>query len=377
MNKKKHQTCTVTLMDTTDPNIKFDKNGVCHYVKYYEKNIKNNLKEFNEKNLLNICKKIKQSKKGKYDCILGISGGIDSAYLLYVTKKQLGLNPLAVHIDAGWNSELAVQNIEELINKLNVDLYTHVINWEEMKDLQLAFLKSNVANQDIPQDHCFFAFLHKLALKKNIKYLITGSNNQTESILPQAWGYNAMDAKHLKSIHKKFGTIKLKTYPTISLFDYLFKCKILKKVQTVKPLNYIEYNKEKALSILKKEFNWKEYTGKHGESRFTKFFQNYYLPKKFGYDKRKAHLSSLILSNQITREQAVSELNKSTYSKNELEEDKEFISKKLNITCSALEALINENPIPHNTYPSNEKLYNFMRKIYFSLKNKKDYLNEY
>ena len=376
--KRSYQMCTVTVLDTTDPDITFDENGVSHYVHYFNKHIGPKLNQYNKQDLQNLCQQIKKSnKRSEYDCIIGISGGIDSAYLLYVVKKELGLNPLAVHIDAGWNSELAVQNIEEVITKLNVDLYTHVIDWEEMRDLQLAFLKSHVPNQDIPQDHCFFAFLHKFALKKNIKYLFTGSNNQSESILPQAWGYSAMDATHLKAIHKQFGTMKLKNYPIISFFDYFVRCKILKQVQVVKPLNYLTYNKAEALKVLKSEFNWKEYTGKHGESRFTKFFQNYYLPTKFGFDKRKAHLSSLILAGQITREQALEELQKPLYDDKELEEDKAFIAKKLQISVDELESIIHKEPKQHFDYPTNQTVYGFLRKLYFKFSGREDHLNDY
>jgi hypothetical protein len=228
------------------------------------------------------------------------------------------------------------------------------VDWEEMKDVQLAFLRSNVANQDVPQDHAFFAALYSYAIKSDIKYVISGSNFATESVLPQAWGYNAMDIKHLEAIHKEFGTRKLKTFPRVSFFDFYFNFPLVKKMKVLAPLNFIEYDKEEAMSILERDWGWRYYGGKHYESRWTRFFQGYYLPYKFGYDKRKAHLSSLIVAGQMTREQALKELKKPLYTGNELAEDKAFIAKKLGISEAELEKLIHEPCRHYSEFANNE-----------------------
>lgn len=363
-------------MDTTDPEITFDELGNCnHCNSFYE--VAPNVWFPNEegaKKLELIISEIKQAgKNNEYDCIIGLSGGIDSSYLAYITTK-MGLRLLAVHVDAGWNSELAVKNIENIVKKLNIDLYTCVIDWAEIKDLQIAFLKSGVANQDTPQDHAFFAALYGFAVKENIKYVLSGSNNATEFILPSAWGYDAMDSIHLKAIHKRFGTKKLKTFPIVNFFDLYIGYRYIRQMKVVTPLNYLPYNKNKAIAILEKELGWKYYGGKHYESRFTKFFQGYYLPTKFGYDKRKAHLSSLIVSGQITREKALQEIQKPAYPLEELEDDKEFLIKKLGLTASEFENMMQVPNVNFSNYPSNYLIkiaWRFANKLINKLKSQK------
>ena len=366
MQERPHQVCTKTIMDTTDPEITFDENGECHYVEKYNQATKDdvNNKEIRKQQLFAQLEKIKLDGKGKeYDCILGLSGGVDSSYLAYIIKKEFGLNPLAIHVDAGWNSELAVKNVEQIVRKLNIDLFTYVVDWAEMKDIQVAFFKAAVANQDVPQDHAFFAALNKEAAKRGIKYIITGSNKSTEYILPDAWGYNAMDAQHIKSIHKIFGKKSLKRFPIVNFLEYYLYYPFVKGIRIVKPLNYIDYNKADAMKILETELDWRYYGGKHYESRFTKFFQSYYLPTKFGFDKRKAHLSSLIVSGQLDRETAVKELEKPLYDNAELQDDKEYVLKKLGLTNEDWENIMK---LPNKTfrdYPSNYSKYIFLRKI--------------
>ena len=250
-------------------------------------------------------KQIKSSKKNnKYDCVIGVSGGVDSSYVAYILKKEFKLNPLAIHLDNGWNSELAVRNIENLLSKLEIDLYTHVIDWEEFRDLQISFLKSSVANSEIPTDHAIVALLYKIAEKENIKFILHGGNLATESIMPEAWMHDAKDLKFLNSIHKTFSSKSLKSYPKMSYLKLFWKI-FIKRIKYIGILNYIAYDKNQAMEILEKNLGWKKYEEKHFESIYTKFFQGYLLPKKFGIDKRKAHYSSLIINGQMKRNEAI------------------------------------------------------------------------
>ena len=273
------------------------------------------------------------------------------------------LRPLVVHVDAGWNSEIAVKNIEHLVKALDLDLYTYVVDWEEMKDLQLAFLKASVANQDIPQDHAFFAKLYDYASKNKIKYIINGSNLSSESILPQSWGYDASDLSHILGIHKKFGQLKLKSYPMMGFFKQKFYWPYFKKMKVIRPLNYINYDKNKAIDFLQENYGWRYYGGKHHESKWTKFFQAYYLPTKFGFDKRKAHLSSMIVSGQITRDEAISELESPLYNQSELVQDKRFIARKLGISEQMFEELIDLENKDYTDYPNQVRLTNWFRAV--------------
>ena len=355
--KKKYNMCSRCVMDTTDPKIYFNSKNECSHCQYFDKFISEKIFE-NKNRYKEIKKIIKQIKSygrnKKYDCIIGLSGGADSSFVAYKIHNW-GLNPLVVHVDAGWNSELAVKNIENICKKLKLDLVTHIVNWEDIKNLQIAFLKSGVINQDTPQDHAYFAALYHYAVKSNIKYIISGGNFATESILPTAWGYDAMDATHIKYISKTFSKEKLNNFPIINFFSYFINYPFLRKMKVIRPLDYINYNKEEAIKTLQREFDWKSYSGKHYESQWTKFFQGYYLPYKFGYDKRKAHLSSLILSNQISREDAIKELKRCIYQDKNLIDEKEFIAKKLNINLSELDNLLNNNCVDYSLYPNHQK----------------------
>ena len=327
--ERPYQMCTKTVMDTTDSDIWFDEDGVSNYVYYFEKEVKPGWfpNEEGKKHLLGIVERIKSENADKeYDCIIGLSGGADSSYLA-LKIKELGLRPLVVHVDGGWNSELAVSNIEKIINYCGWDLETCVIDWPEMRDLQVSFLKSGIANQDVPQDHAFFAALYSYAVKNKIKYVLSGGNIATESIFPKSWHHSAMDARSLKSIHRKYGSIKLKKFPTISFWRYYFYFPFIKNMKVIRFLNFMPYNREIAIRELEEKIGWRNYGRKHGESIFTKFFQNYYLLQRFGYDKRKPHLSSMILAGEITRKDALRELEKPLYDENELKRDILFITK--------------------------------------------------
>jgi len=362
-----YQRCIKCVMDTSDEEINFNEEGICCHCQLFE-NVQRKSWFPNKEGKIKLNRIIDQIKydgeSSEYDCVIGLSGGVDSSYLAYVLKKEYPeLRILAIHIDGGWNSELAVSNIENIVKILDIDLYTRVINWEEMKDLQVAYLKSSLANQDVPQDHAFFATLYEQSLKHNIKYFLSGSNLATESVLPSSWGYNAMDGIQLKSIHNLYGNKKLKSYTILNFFQKHIYYPLIKKFRIISPLNYLPYDKEEAKKVITKELNWRDYGGKHHESIFTKFFQSYYLPKKFGYDKRLAHLSSLILSEQLTRDEALTELEKPSYKLEELENDKEFISKKLAITIQELDALMLLPNKKYTDYKSEQNLIEIFKKI--------------
>jgi len=359
-------------MDTTDPAIVFDSEGVCSHCTRFETLCRPNWFPNDEgrRRLEAAVTTIKAEGRGRdYDCIIGLSGGVDSSWLA-VQVKELGLRPLVVHVDAGWNSELAVQNIQHLVEKLGFDLHTIVIDWEEMRDLQVAFLRSGVANQDVPQDHAYFAGLYAFAKKEKIRWVLSGGNYATEGILPQSWGYNAMDVRHLRSIHRRFGQRPLRTFPTVSFFDLYIGHPILRGMKVLRPLDLMPYDKTSAMAALTARYGWRYYGGKHYESVWTKFFQGHWLPVRFGYDKRKAHLASLVVTGQMTRDAALTELALPAYPTEDLRRDLAYVAKKLGLTVAELEALRDAPLRTHHDYPSNEKLLTRLRDLYRSLPGK-------
>jgi N-acetyl sugar amidotransferase len=337
-----YRQCSVTVMDNiADPDIFFDDQGICNYYHEYKKT--EVVSVFNgvdgEDRLAQIVKKIKLDGKNKrYDCLIGLSGGVDSTYVAYLVK-QLGLRPLAVHLDNGWDSELAVKNVENIITNLGFDLYTLVVNWEEFKDIQLSYLKASVVDIEVVSDHAIFATMYKLAKQYNISYIISGTNIVTEFIMPPGWLYQKMDLTNLKDIHSKFGTVKLKTYPTFDFKKSVYYSAVL-KLNPISILNYVPYNKKTVKEIINKELGWRDYGGKHYESVFTKFYQAYILPEKFKIDKRKAHLSTLICSGQTTKEEALKELALPLYDVKELKADKEYVLKKFSLSESEFENIM-------------------------------------
>lgn len=348
-----YQICTRCVMDTTDPEITFDSAGVCSHCNGFETNTRSHWHPDAEGSRIWAAKldEIRAAGKGKeYDCIIGLSGGVDSSYLA-LKLKDWNLRPLVVHVDAGWNSELATANIETLVKHCGYDLHTVVIDWPEMRDLQLAFLKAGIANQDIPQDHAFFANLYKYAVENNIKYMLSGGNIATEAISVGEWGSAAMDAINLRAVHKRFGSGRLKSYRTIGFFEYYFSFPFVHGLRTLRPLNYMPYDKDAAISELEK-VGWRSYGRKHGESRFTKFFQNYYLPERFGYDKRRIHLSSLIVSGQMDRERALEVMAEPLYDKSELSGDIEYFCKKLGITKDQFQNYITQPRRHYSEFPN-------------------------
>lgn len=346
--------CKRCLLGTNDDaSIVIADDGVCNYCHDYEKH--NDIfflsDQERKQGLDDVVKKIKQAGQGKdYDCILGISGGVDSSYLV-VKTVELGLRPLVVHYDNGWNSEQAVNNIEQLIQKLGVDLCTYVNDWEEFRDIQLAFIKASVIDIELTTDHAIMAILYKQAKRFGVNYVMLGSNYATESHLPKGWYHWKDDALNIKAIHRRFGKVKMKTFPYMNFVERVRNDKY-GQVQFIGMLDYLSYNKEAAKADLIAHYGWKDYGGKHFESVFTRFYQGYILPKKFGVDKRKAHLSSLICSGQITRDEALEVMKTNSYLENQAEEDKEYVIKKFGLSTVEFDAIMAMPPKSHFDYPS-------------------------
>lgn len=371
MNRE-YQICTRCVMDTSDPDILFDDHGGCNHCCSYNILAKPIVDRADsgeaQADLERVVHRVKKSGRGKeYDCVIGLSGGVDSTYVA-LQVKELGLRPLAVHFDSGWNSELAVNNIENIVKRLDIDLVTYVCDWEEMRDLQLAFFKAGVANCDTPTDHAFLAVLYATAAGHNIKHIVTGTNLATEYILPKAWGYSPADVTHLRAIHKKFGRHPLVSYPTLGFFDRFFYFPIFKGIRIVRILNYMPYDKRRVKAIIQEKLGWRDYGGKHYESIFTRFFQAYYLPRKFGYDKRRAHLSSLIVSGQLARQDALEELMLPPDGPERLVDDKEFVAKKLGITVDEFDAIVAEAPHHYTEYPNEEWLHRTKDRVWSIVK---------
>lgn len=365
--KKEYQICTKCIMDTSDEEIVFDSNGVCNYCLYYDYYRNNQMKTGveAERALDEMVSTLKKQSKGDYDCIMGLSGGVDSSYLAWFAVKKLGLKPLIVHVDSGWNSELAVSNIENIVNRLNLDLHTLVLDWDEIRDLQRAFFNASVPNCDIPQDHAFFAGLYQEAEKYKIKGILNGGNMSTESILPNSWGYSASDLIHLRDIHKHFGSQSIKNFPVINYWKKTLIMPYVLGLNVYRPLELINYTKQGAKDLLISEMGWRDYGGKHYESTFTKFFQAYYLPVKFGFDKRRAHLSSLIVSGQMTREDALTEMQIPLYDPILLKQDIDYVTKKLGFNEKEWNVIMETPPVKHEIYKTEVYLHSLMRKFVF------------
>lgn len=343
--------CSYCVMDTTDPLITFDEQGACNHCSKARQAIESLRESMGGQAEQRLVDAIKADGKGKdYDAIVGISGGVDSSYLcLWASRHKLRL--LVIHIDTGWNSELAVRNIELLCSKLNYELHTHVINWREMSDLQLAFFRSGVPNQDVPQDHVINAGMYNFTSGEEVKWALSGSNMACESILPASWGYDALDLRHIMDIHIRFGTRSISSLPKMGYFRNGVINQLLKGVRIAKPLNTIKYSLQLAISELEREVGWKYYGGKHYESRFTKFFQGYYLPNKWGYDKRKAHLSSRICSGELNREQALLELSVDPRDEFNLDNELRYFSSKLQRSPGEIAEILFKTPnITHDAY---------------------------
>jgi N-acetyl sugar amidotransferase len=351
-------------MDTTDPDISFDADGVCNHCHRYEQLSRDRLFHGNEarRRLHELVAAIKARGKGRaYDCVIGVSGGVDSTYVAYIVKK-LGLRPLAVHLDNGWNSELAVSNIEKVLKRLNIDLYTHVIDWEEFRDLQLAFLSASTPDAEVPTDHAIIALLYRIAERCGLQHVLLGTNVVSEATMPRKWGYGYYDFHYIKSVHRRFGSGRLATYPYLTL-PRLFWYRYVKGIRFVSILNYVDYDKPRAMELIQRDLGWVYYGGKHYESIYTRFFQAYILPRKFNIDKRRAHLSNLICSGQITLEQARSELAKGICPASMLAEDREYVMKKLGLDEEAFGRLMKLPPKTFADYPNHFALVERARRV--------------
>lgn len=366
-----YQQCTVSVMDTiADPDITFDDNGVCNYYYDYQKMAETGLfhgKE-GEQKLAEMVAIIKSGSKGQqYDCILGLSGGADSTYMAYLAK-QLGLNPLIVHFDYGWNLETAVQNIEQTVKTLGFDLFTYVMDWEQFKDLLRAYFKSSVLDLDVPADHLIFAALAKVAKEHKIKYVLKGYNIVTEAILPRTWNYNRkFDLTNLKNIHRQFGERKIDKIPKLGFWQRLYYTQVTQLVD-FSPLNYIDYNKKAVKALLARELGWVDYGGKHCENVFTRFYQGYILPVKFNIDKRKAHLSTLVFSEQLTRTEALAELSQPPYDLQTMRDDYEYVAKKLGFSLEEFNRMLTQPNRDHVEFGDETKIENLMYGILKTVK---------
>jgi N-acetyl sugar amidotransferase len=363
MSYRVFQQCSRCVMDTTDPLIFFDNDGYCNHCNDYFSKVSSVLfsGEEGEKKLIQKIKEVKEAGKGKrYDVIMGLSGGMDSSYVAYNAKK-FGLRILAVHLDNGWNSEASVNNIEKCIKYLDADLITHVIDWDEFKNLQKAYLRAGVIDIEVITDHAIRSLIFKLTSKFGIKYYLSGFNFATEAILPNAWVYNKLDYKNIRSINKIFGEMKIKSFPGMPLFQYIYY-KLFAKIQPVEILNFIDYNVDKARFQMERDMDWQDYGGKHHESIFTKFYQGHIMTEKFNIDKRKAHFSSLICSGNMTRAEAILLLNNKVYTNEELALDKEYVLKKLGMEESEFNTLMELRPVSHLNYPNNSRLFDFFVK---------------
>jgi N-acetyl sugar amidotransferase len=347
-----YRQCSVTVMDNiADPDIHFDEVGKSNYCYQYEQELINGYVTDPDKNLIleQMIQKIKEEGRGKpYDCITGVSGGVDSSYLILLAKRW-GLRPLIVHFDNGWNSEIAVKNINSIIEHTGFNLFTIVVNWEEFRDLQLSYIKSGVVDWEVPTDHAILATWYKLAKKYNIKTILSGNNVVTEALMPPSWIFNKADYVNLNAIHKKFGTIPFKTYPRYGFWQHYYRAH-LRGLHYVKPLNLVEYNKADAKKEIIKEFGWVDYGGKHYESVYTKFYQAYVLPTRYKIDKRKPHLSNLVLSGQITKAKALEELKEPLYAPAELAGEKEYVLKKLGLSELEFEQYMSAPKVSHAAY---------------------------
>jgi len=348
-------------MDTTDSKITFDADGVCdHCTTFHRKILPNwHTDERGRQALDQLIASIRKEGEGRdFDCIIGVSGGIDSSYLTYAAKEMFGLRPLVFHVDAGWNSQIAVNNIEKLVDKLGLDLYTEVIDWEEMRDLQLAFFKSGVPHIDTPQDHAFFATMYKFAEQHGVRYILTGSNLSTECVRnPVEWMYYQSDSIQLRDIHRKFGERPLVNFPTTSILWHKLYLPYVKGIRVVTPLNHIRYVKAEAMHFLQERFGWQPYPQKHFESRFTRFYESYWLPKKFGYDTRRVQYSSLILTGQMTRDEALERLSRPPYDEEDIAQEFEYVATKLGISVEELQSYMDAPNKSYRDYRSQEQVY--------------------
>jgi N-acetyl sugar amidotransferase len=351
--------CARCVMDTTVPDIEFFADGRCSSCRDYDENRTGEVfaDAAGSARIDRLVEEMRRQGKGApYDCLIGLSGGVDSTYVAYLVAKKYGLRALAVHLDNGWNTELAVDNVERTVKTLGVDLTTHVLDWREFRDIQVSFIKSGVSNIEIPTDHAIWAVLVKTAAKMGIKYIVAGNNVVTESIMPESWLYGSKDSRLIRSIHRRFGTVPMKSYPYLTTADYAYYL-LGRGIRWVPILNYVPYVKSDAKNVLMTELGWRDYGGKHYESMFTRFFHAYYLPARFGFDLRKSYLSALVCSGQVTRDEALQELAKPPAPEQMIQQDRAYVIKKLGLSEAEFEAIMREPTRTFQDYPNTDALW--------------------
>jgi N-acetyl sugar amidotransferase len=354
--------CARCVMDETVPDIVFYDDGRCSCCRVYDEQRTKEIFSGDEAatRLERLVADVKEHGRGKpYDCLIGLSGGVDSSYVAYLVAKRFGLRALAIHLDNGWNTELAVANVERLVKTLNIDLTTHVLNWREFRDIQISFMKAGISNIEIPTDHAIWAVLLKTASKMGIKYIFAGNNVVTESIMPESWLYGSKDSRLIRGIHRRFGTMPMKSYPYLTTFDYV-RYLLVGGIRWVPVLNYVPYVKADAKRTLMEELGWRDYGGKHYESVFTRFFHADYLPTKFGYDLRKSYNSALVCSGQITREEALAELANPPSPKDQREQDRVYVLKKLGLSKDEFLNIVESPNKTYRDYPNSDALWRRM-----------------
>lgn len=364
-------------MDTTDPDIVFDNNGFSNHYWDYQNNVLPKWPLFNGKanDIYNIAEKIKRDSVGKdFDCLIGLSGGLDSSYMVHKSVTEFGLRPLVFHVDAGWNTSQSVHNIEALVNKLNLELFTYVVNWDEMRDFQLSLFKAGVPHLDIPQDIAFISATYKFARQYSIKYILNGGNISTECVLmPLRYLYWPTDYRHVRDIRRQYGLTQLTTFPFSSIFYHKIIMPYLKRTKIIKPLNYLQFTKAQAIAELQTTYGWQSYPQKHFESRFTRFFEGHWLPNRFNYDMRRNQFSSLILTGQMSRDDALIQLDKPSLSQQEIINESSYIASKLEISLSELNQYYDMPLKYYWDYKNNSRLFALGSTILSKLANKRRY----
>lgn len=352
-----YQICTRCIMDTSDPEIEFDASGICNHCHSYDRGIARELVrgEAGLSQLMKHAEEIRKAGRGKrYDCVLGLSGGVDSSYVAYLTKKVMGLRPLAIHMDNGWNSEVAVRNIENIVKILDLDLHTEVLDWEEFRRLQLALLRAGTPDSEIPTDHAIVATLYRQAARRGVGWIMDGTNLVTELMVPATWSHGHSDWRYIRNVNDLFGGAPLRTYPHYSAYQGLLWYRGMRRIKRFCPLNFVDYNKAGAMRLMQEELGWEYYGGKHYESIYTRFYQGYMLPRRFNFDKRRPHLSCLVNSGQITRADALEEMAKPAIPPAQQAEDRAFVIKKLGITEAEFERILSAERKTFWDYPSYE-----------------------
>lgn len=356
-----HQVCSRCIMDTSDPEIEFDTSGICNHCRSYDRITARELVrgEAGIKALMQHAATIRADGRGKpYDCVLGLSGGVDSSYVAYLTKRTMGLRPLAIHMDNGWNSEVAVRNIENIVKILDLDLHTEVLDWEEFRRLQLAFLRAGTPDSEIPTDHAIVSTLYRQAAKRGVRWIMDGTNLVTELMVPATWSHGHSDWRYIRYLNDHFGGAPLRTFPHYTLLQGYLWFRGVRRIRRFCPLNFVDYNKGEAMRIMQRELGWEYYGGKHYESIYTRFYQGYMLPRRFNFDKRRPHLSCLVNAGQMTRAQALEEMEKPAIPPGQQTEDRAFVIKKLGVDEAEFERILAAERKMFWDYPSYERIIN-------------------